>query len=267
MPLSSSPSPVSIIVPAFREAPNLEPLVERIFATLREAGIEGELIIIDDNSQDSTEKTIESLQKKYPVRLLIRRDERGLSSAVLEGFKDARFDRFVVMDADLQHPPEMIPALLERMDRNQPDFILGTRYGQGGAIIDAWPWWRRFGSRVATLLARPLALLSDPLSGFFAIPRSTWDRARSRLDPIGYKIGLELFVKGRCRQHEEVPIKFDIRRAGRSKFGLAEQLRYVRHLIKLYRFRFPILFAVVLLMVLGGIVSLVYWMIQIVGIG
>jgi len=237
--MPSSPPPASIIVPTFREAPNIKPLVERTFAALRDAGRTAELIIVDDNSRDGTEEAVAALRDQYPVKLLVRRTERGLSTAVLAGFRQARYDRFVSLDADLQHPPEMIPAVLDRLDEEGCDFVIGTRYSEEGGIADDWPAWRRFVSLVATSLARPLAPLSDPMSGFFALRRDTWERADG-LDPIGYKIALELFVKGRCKHPAEVPIEFEKRVAGSSKLNMAEQFRYLRHLGRLYRFRFPV---------------------------
>lgn len=246
----------SIIVPTYREAPNLRPLVERVFAALGETGIDGELIIVDDHSQDGTEETAEALGKEYPVRLIVRRNERGLSSAVLTGFREAVHDCFVVMDADLQHPPEMVPALLERLGRGDCDFVIGTRYGGEGGIDEDWPFLRRIVSRGATMLARPLTSLSDPMSGFFALHRKTWERA-ARLDPIGYKIALELYVKGGCTRPADVPIQFSARAAGVSKLNLAEQWRYLRHLARLYRFRYPTVAPVVLFLLLIGVGALV----------
>jgi len=228
----------SIIVPTYHEAPNIEPLVRRVFAAMTLSGIEAELIIVDDDSQDGTEQIVERLREQYPVRLVVRRGERGLSGAVLAGFQQAKFDRFVVLDADLQHPPEMVPQLLARLDQGDCDFVMGTRYGGDGSIASDWPIGRRLGSAVATMLARPLARLSDPMSGFFALHRRTWEQA-APLDPIGYKIALELFVKGRCRRPAEVPITFAARTAGASKASFAEGRRYLRHLARLYRFRFP----------------------------
>ncbi len=227
----------SIIVPTYHEAPNIEPLVTRLFAATAQAGIEVELIIVDDNSQDGTEEIVERLRKQYPVRLVVRRGERGLSGAVLAGFREARCDKFVVLDADLQHPPEMVPQVLARLDQGDCDFVIGTRYAGAGSVAGDWPVVRRLGSAVATLLARPLARLSDPMSGFFALHRRTWEQA-APLDPIGYKIALELFVKGRCRRPAEVPITFATRTAGESKASFAEGRRYLRHLARLYRFRF-----------------------------
>lgn len=228
----------SIIVPTYREAPNIEPLVTRIFEATTQAGIGVELIIVDDDSQDGTEQIVERLREQYPVRLVVRRGERGLSGAVLAGFREAKFDQFIVLDADLQHPPEMVPQLSARLNQGDCDFVIGTRYSRNGSVAADWPIVRRLGSAVATLLARPLARLSDPMSGFFAIHRRTWEQA-APLDPIGYKIALELFVKGRCRRPAEVPITFASRTAGASKASFAEGRRYLRHLARLYRFRFP----------------------------
>jgi dolichol-phosphate mannosyltransferase len=250
--MPSSASGVSIIVPAFREAPNIKPLVERVFTALAGADRQAELIIVDDDSQDGTEAVVESLRAEYPVRLIVRRNERGLSSAVLAGFAEARYDRFVVLDADLQHPPEAIPAMLERLEAGGCDFVIATRYRGEGTVAGDWPWRRRLGSRVATMLARPLGPLSDPMSGFFALQRQTWEGAE-KLDPVGYKIALELYVKGRCSRPSEVPIHFAARAAGASKLGMREQAHYLLHLFRLYRFRFPLLADMVLFGVLVGI--------------
>lgn len=227
----------SIIVPAYLEAANLRELAERIFRTMQRASIAAEMIIVDDDSQDGTESLVDDLSRVYPVRLIIRRGERGLASAVLRGFREARYDRLVVLDADLQHPPEMIPVLLAQLDAGACDFAVATRYATDGGVEDAWPARRRIASKVAAWLARPLAPLSDPLSGFFALPRTVWEQA-DRLDPVGYKIGLELYVKGHCHRPGEVPIHFAARCAGKSKLTFAEQIRFLRHLFRLYRYRF-----------------------------
>lgn len=241
-------SAVSIIVPTFREAPNLEPLIQRIFAALEPSEREAELILVDDDSRDGTEAIVESQREHYPVRLIVRHKERGLSSAVLAGFREAKHNLLLVLDADLQHPPEMIPALLECLEDGDCDFVIGTRYRGQGTIDEHWPLRRRLASLVATVLATPLAPLSDPMSGFFALHRETWERA-DKLDPIGYKIALELYVKGRCQHPAEVPIRFETRAAGESKLSAAEQFRYLRHLFRLYRFQFPVVATIIRIMV------------------
>ncbi len=252
--MANSLTNASIIVPTYREAENLRPLVERAFAALRAADITAEMIIVDDNSRDGTEDVVAALSAEYPVRLIVRRKERGLSSAVLAGFQEAQYGRLVVMDADLQHPPEVIPVLIRRFDEGDFDFVIGTRYGGGGGIAEDWPFHRRIVSRTATLLARPLVPLSDPMSGFFALRRERWEGA-APLDPIGYKIALELYVKGRCTRPAEVPICFAARTAGISKLSAAEQMRYLRHLGRLYRFKYPRLFRLVVGCVLVGLIA------------
>ena len=236
--MSSDATGASIVVPAYREAPNIQPLVERIFAAVKPTGRPVELIVVDDDSQDGTEDAINRLRGEHPVRLIVRRGERGLSSAVIAGFREAKYDLLVVLDADLQHPPEAIPAMLDRLEAEGCDFVIASRYVGEASIADNWPLRRRAASLLARWLARPIAPLTDPLSGFFALRRSTWKDA-SDVNPIGYKIALELYVKGRCRQPAEVPIRFAARTAGQSKFSFAEQVRYLRHLSRLYRFRFP----------------------------
>jgi len=228
----------SIIVPAYREAPNLALLAKRVFAAMAASGMEAELVIVDDDSRDGTEEIVRSLQESHPIRLVVRRGERGLSGAVLRGLTEAKFDTLVVLDADLQHPPERIPDLVHRLHEDDCDFVMGTRYG-GGSVSTAWPSYRRLASKTATWLAYPLAAVTDPMSGFFALRRRTLRRAE-RLDPIGYKIALELLVKSRCRHVAEVPIEFATRHAGSSKAGLGEMVKFLLHLGRLYRFKFPI---------------------------
>ncbi len=234
--MSSQHKTASIIVPAFREAPNIEALTTRLFAATRSAGWNVELIIVDDNSQDETEAIVGRLAGEYDVKVIVRRNERGLSSAVLAGFAQARNEKLAVMDADLQHPPEIIPSLLAALDDANCDFVIATRYSQSGGVNSDWPLRRRLASKMATWTALPLARLSDPMSGCFALTRSTLNRA-TRLDPLGYKIALELYVKCGCRHPREVPIQFAARTAGESKASFAEGVRFLRHLGRLYRYR------------------------------
>lgn len=241
-----SAPPISIVIPTYREAPNIDPLVHRTFAALADAGIEAEMIIVDDHSGDGTEKIVGRLAKQFPIRLLSRTIERGLASAVLHGFAHANHDIFVVLDADLQHPPEAIPAIVAPLTDDVADFVIGSRYAPGGKINTRWTVRRRLNSRIANLLARPLLSVHDPMSGFFALRRDTWRRAGD-ITPIGYKIALELAVRARCKRYAEIPITFDTRHAGQSKLSLRQQLHYLRQLAHLYWFRhkIPIIIALV----------------------
>ncbi|MCG3178847.1 MAG: Undecaprenyl-phosphate 4-deoxy-4-formamido-L-arabinose transferase [Phycisphaerae bacterium] len=235
---------VSVVVPTFREADNVAELSERLFAALAGAGLSAELILVDDDSGDGIERVVEASPHSELIRLIVRRGERGLSSAVLRGLAEARGRWLVVMDADLSHPPEMVPELVGPLRDGQADMVVGSRYAEGGSLDSQWSWWRRANSRMATRLARPFAPVSDPMSGFFALERATVDQA-AFLNPIGYKIGLELLVKCRCRRVREVPIHFTDRQRGQSKFGTAEQFRYLEHLSRLYDFKYPRLVPVI----------------------
>ena len=232
-----APSPaVSIVVPTFREAENLPGLAGRIEAALSGSGIEWELLLVDDDSGDGIVTVAENLARRLPVRLDVRRDPpRDLSRSVLRGIESSRFDRIVVMDADLSHPPERIPDLIQALD-GACDMAVGSRYAPGGQIERGWSLGRFLNSYIATLLARPLSGCADPLSGFFALDRRALPDL-AQLRPIGYKIGLELMVRGRLRV-VEIPIDFADRSRGASKMGLRQQARYLRHLKRLYLHRF-----------------------------
>jgi len=221
---------MSIVVPTYREARNVPQLIERIERVARDADLSVELLIVDDDSRDGTEAIVASMGRPW-VRLLVRAGGRDLSQAVVEGLRQARHDVLVVMDADLSHPPEAIPHLLEALGEGA-DFVVASRYVDGGGTDEAWTLWRALNSRAAKLLARPFTAIADPMSGFFCLRRETFARA-APLRPIGYKIGLELLVKCRCRSVREIPIHFATRRLGRSKLSPREQLKYLRHLWRL----------------------------------
>ena len=227
---------VSIVVPTFREAANIPLLAERIHAALADSGIAWELLLVDDNSEDGSDAVVADLAQRLPVRMVTRRQPpRDLSLSVIEGIRLCRFDRLVVMDADLSHPPERIGDLLDALDADC-DMVVGSRYAPGGHIDRTWSRWRLLNSRVATSLALPLVSCSDPMAGFFAAHRHALPDLQ-RLQPVGYKIALELMVRGQLRV-KELPIAFRDRSKGSSKMNWRQQLNYLRHLYRLYRFKF-----------------------------
>lgn len=228
---------LAIVIPTYREAANLPELTRRIYTAVTGAGISAEIVVVDDNSQDGTDKVCKELSADYPLRLLTRFSERGLARAVIHGIRESRSAYVLVMDADLSHPPEDIPRFLQHL-REGADFVVGSRYVDGGSTDATWGVFRWLNSQVATLLARGLTNIKDPMAGFFAFPRRILDGAPP-LMPLGYKIGLEILVKGNCHKVIEIPITFLDRTRGESKLTLQQQLYYLQHLWRLYQFRFP----------------------------
>ncbi|KAI0731688.1 nucleotide-diphospho-sugar transferase [Fomitopsis betulina] len=249
----------SVIVPAYKEASNLRPLVTRIFESLNRidspvpAG-QVEIIVVDDNSRDGSVEVVQALQQEgYNVRIIVRTAERGLSSAVVRGFQEAQGDNMLCMDADLQHPPEYVPQMLAAMSPSKL-FVLGTRYGgNAGAIDDGWPLYRRIISSGARLLALPLTSASDPMSGFFGIRKEAFLKARN-LNTNGFKIALELLVKAQIHSNAiaEVPFAFGLRTAGESKLDSKVMRLYLEQLLELYWYSYNglIAFAVLLFIAL-----------------
>jgi dolichol-phosphate mannosyltransferase len=223
---------LSVIVPTLNEADNLSVLAQRLQAVLGGGSAAWEVLVVDDASTDGTADRAEEALKfrGLPGRVIRRTGERGLARSVVEGIGSARGSILVVMDADLSHPPEGIPRLVEAV-RGGADLAVASRYVAGGGVA-GWPAWRRFSSRVACLLARPVVSVKDATSGFFGFRREVLEGVA--LDPEGWKIGLEIMVRGRCRRIVEVPYLFVERERGKSKFGLRQVVQYLGHLVSLY---------------------------------
>ena len=235
--ISDARDGVSVVVPVLREAANIEPLARTLASVLSPPGFEWELLLVDDNSDDGSEEVVHELARKFPVRIERHRAaRRDLSGSVIQGLQSARHDRIVVMDADLSHPPECIPDLLNALQDGV--MAVGSRYMPGGTLDPDWSPWRRLVSRVAALFAAPLTDCADPLSGFFAVDRRSLSKP-DFLQPLGFKIGLELLVRGGL-QARETPIDFRDRKKGSSKLIWREQLKFLHHLTRLYRYRFPL---------------------------
>jgi dolichol-phosphate mannosyltransferase len=245
---------VTIVVPTFREAENIPLLIDRIAKVREDLGLEIDVLFMDDDSRDGSEDVVRSRPEKW-LQLVVRTRDRGLSPAVLDGLHRAQGDVLVCMDADLSHPPEVLPDMLAKL-RDGADFVVGSRYAPGGTTSDDWGVFRWLNSRVATLLARPLTAMRDPMSGFFALRRSTFQQG-SDLNPIGYKIGLELIVRCGCERVVEIPIHFEDRRYGDSKLTLRQQLQYLQHLRRLYIFKYGVWSQVTQFLLVGGMGTVV----------
>jgi dolichol-phosphate mannosyltransferase len=222
---------LSVVVPTYNEAKNIKPLVKKVFGvlgTLKSAGIESELVIIDDDSPDGTADIARGLANEYPdLKVIVRKDERGLSSAILKGFKVAKGDLLLVMDADLSHPPKLIPELVTPIVKGKCDMTVASRYMEGGGTKN-WPMKRRLVSWGATVLAHLVTPVKDPMSGFFALRRNVIEGVR--LDPKGYKIGFEILGRGNYKKVLEVPYTFKDRKVGTSKMSGQIMTTYVGHL-------------------------------------
>ena len=212
---------LSVVVPTYNEAGSVPKLAERLHAAL--GARDWELVIVDDGSPDGTADIAAALAPRIPTNVVRRAGKAGLASAVVAGFEAARGDVLVVMDADLSHPPELVPALLSAIE-DGADLAVGSRYVAGGGVED-WPMQRQMVSRVACLMGSALVPVRDATSGFFALRRSVIDGVT--LNPIGFKIGFEVIARGRYRSVVEVPYTFRDRELGASKFGRREIGQYV----------------------------------------
>lgn len=259
----------SVIVPAYKEKLNIKPLTTRLFAALGNEGSRTtELIFVDDNSQDGSVEEVEKLEKQgYNTRIIVRTDERGLSSAVLKGFYEAKGEYLICMDADLQHPPESVPLLFGSL-RNHP-FALGTRYAPGVGIDKDWPLHRRVISTTARLMARPLTTASDPMSGFFGLQKQYLLKCDPKeINSHGFKIALELLAKLPLPDGSklgEIPFSFGVRTEGESKLSGKVIIQYLQQLKELYSYKFGLgniflfilCWAILFLYALNELVSLV----------
>jgi dolichol-phosphate mannosyltransferase len=212
---------ISVVVPTYNEAGSIPKLAERLHAALN--GRDWELVVVDDGSPDGTADIAAALAPRIPVTVLRRAGKAGLASAVAAGFAAAKGDMLVVMDADLSHPPEVVPALVAAIDGGA-DLAVGSRYVKGGGVMD-WPLKRRVVSRIACLMGNALVPVRDATSGFFALRRSVIEGVA--LNPIGFKIGFEVIARGRYKKVVEVPYTFRDRELGASKFGRREIMQYV----------------------------------------
>ncbi|AGY58631.1 glycosyltransferase [Gloeobacter kilaueensis] len=231
-----SPVQVSLVLPTYNEAANLEAVLSRIDGLLTGSGRSYEIIVVDDDSPDRTWALAERLaSERFPqLRVIHRTEERGLATAVLRGWEAARGEILAVMDADGQHPHLTLLELLDAIDAGA-DVAVGSRHVSGGGVSD-WSAVRRFLSRGAQLLALVLVpsiarQVSDPMSGFFALRRSVI--AGAVLDPVGYKILLEVLGRGDYRTLKEVGYVFLEREAGDSKVSARLYWQYLLHLIRL----------------------------------
>jgi dolichol-phosphate mannosyltransferase len=231
-----TPIKFSLVLPTFNESGNIAEVVRMLSALLDPIlGDQYELIVVDDNSPDRTWKIALELTEQYPqLKVVHRETEKGLSTAVIRGWQVARGEILGVIDADLQHPPEILLQLLAEMERGA-DLAIASRHVEGGGVSE-WSMIRRFLSRGAQMLGlvilpEVINRLSDPMSGFFMVRRSAI--AGVTLSPVGYKILIEVAARGKIHWIGEVGYVFRERQAGESKVTWKQYLEYLQHLIRL----------------------------------
>ncbi len=227
------PAALAIVVPTYNERDRLQDLVEKIFSTYAAAGIDGEVVIVDDNSPDGTGALADELARNRRITVVHRPGKSGLGTAVIEGFARASAPIVGVLDADLSHPPELLPGMFSVMQSTRADFVIGSRYIPGGGTR-GWGLGRLLMSRFACVLARAVTPIRDATSGFFLIRRDLAQHVR--ISAGGFKICLELLVRGRPSSVVEVPYVFVGRTAGESKMNAKEAVGYLKQLLELRRF-------------------------------
>jgi dolichol-phosphate mannosyltransferase len=228
--------PFTIVIPTYNEAGGIERLLRALDAAFKEHGLDGEIIVVDDNSPDGTGAIVDRLSSELPVRALHRPGKLGLSSGVIDGWKAARKESRALgaMDADFSHDIAALPKMVEALASGQYGLAVGSRYVPGGGIAN-WPKRRILTSRVACMLARPLTRVKDVTSGYILVKREAIEGVE--LDPIGFKIGLEVIAKGHYGKAIEVPYVFTDRVVGESKLNQKEIFNYLKQLRKLYAAR------------------------------
>ncbi len=227
----------SLVVPAYNERAQIITVCRKIISTLEKVPIEFEIIVVDDNSPDFTWKLVQRLaETDKRIKLIRRKTKKGLASAIISGWFIAKGDILGVIDADLQHPPNLLSAMLNHMLNNKEiEIVIASRKVSGSHIL-GWNNHRKFMSQLATLLTKFFIpkiarLVKDPMSGFFILRRKVI--LGKEIQPLGYKILLEIIVKGHYKKICEIPYVFKARKTGKSKIGFRQCLVSFFHIIKL----------------------------------
>jgi dolichol-phosphate mannosyltransferase len=227
---------LAIVIPTLRESRNIQPLLARLRVALDPCDVAYEVIIVDDASDDGIEEIAAEMAKNDPrIRLVVRSGERGLAGAVMRGWQETDAAILAVMDADLQHPPELLPKLWAQAGAGT-DLVVGSRYASGGCMR-GWKLARQLVSRIAVWMTLPVQRAGlrarDPMSGYFMVRRACVEGLH--MQSSGFKILLEILARAEIRSVVEVPFIFGRRYEGESKANLRVAIDYIALLIRLYR--------------------------------
>jgi len=235
----SVPEKLALVIPTLCEAENIGGLLRHVRSVLDPLNVPYEILVVDDDSPDGTGAAVSAIAlEDWRVRLLVRKGERGLSGAVLHGWEHTDAAILGVMDADLQHPPELLRQLLSAI-REGADIAIGSRYTPGGDL-GQWNPVRKLLSAAAVWatwpIQRPGVRARDPMTGFFLVRRECVEQVAFQRS--GFKLLLEVLVRGRIRSVAEVPFAFGLRYRGASKANFKVAWDYARLLARLYAVRF-----------------------------
>jgi len=224
----------TLVLPTLNEAGNVTTALERAVAVLSKEKLAWNILVVDDESTDGTpDVVLRYAESENRVRLIVRHAHRGLAGAISFGWAHTDAELVGVMDADLQHPPELLPALLNEV-RDGADIAIASRYLKPGSM-DEWNRIRRLISRLGVLASKPVQPVTlnvhDPLSGFFVLRRRSI--AGIKFQETGFKLLLEILARGRITSVAEVPFKFSTRKCGRSKANAMTAIHYFFLLCKL----------------------------------
>ncbi|MBU4342211.1 MAG: polyprenol monophosphomannose synthase [Candidatus Altiarchaeales archaeon] len=223
---------VSIVIPTYNERENIEKLLPEIFGIFDRGGIDGSVIVVDDNSPDGTADAVEGLKREFPITLIRRQEKGGIGSAYITGFGKALeqgADVIMEMDADFSHSPEEIPNFVREIESS--DVVIGSRYIKDGEI-ENWNFIRRIISKGGNLVARILLGLDveDVTTGYRAYRRETLEGIElGSIESNGYAFQAEMLVRARERGFsiKEMPITFRDRVHGKSKLSRMEIIRFI----------------------------------------
>jgi len=229
---------LALVIPTLCEAENIGGLLVNVRSVLDPLNIPYEILVVDDDSSDGTGGVVSAIAQEDPrVRLLVRKGERGLSGAILYGWQRTDATILGVMDADLQHPPELLPKLIAAIYAGV-DLVIGSRYTPGGET-GKWNPVRKLVSAAAVWVTWPLQRAhlraKDPMSGFFMVRRRSIPQAE--FQKSGFKLLLEILVCGKVESVAEVPFAFGLRYRGASKANFKVAWDYGLLLARLYASR------------------------------